>query len=365
MKKKLYYLIFSFILSLNSVLTVCSAGEYSEPVNDGPYIFSSHHKLKVLWIKDNVLSQDFLTPENFPEYKKLFNLQCSFEDLTYNYYLNLKNSQSYSKVDSIGVISDIHGEYNTYINLLKAMGIINHELKWNFGKGHLVVLGDIFDRGERVTEILWHLFGLEKQAVEAGGMVHVLLGNHELMVLVSTLDYINVKYRNVESITRMTYSDLYSRNSVMGRWLRTKPVVLTINDIIFVHGGISPELLEKKLTLNWINQSFSGSIVGKDLIESEENKEKIFLSQNYGPVWYRGYFTDINFRESALDSILSFYNKKHIVVGHTPSKDIKPLFGNKIIGIDAGISNRNPGEMLIYKNGSFYKGYLSGQRIKL
>jgi hypothetical protein len=91
----------------------------------------------------------------------------------------------------------------------------------------------------------------------------------------------------------------------------------------------------------------------------------LFLAQNYGPVWYRGYFTDINFRETALDSILKFYNKKHIVVGHTPSNDINPLFGNKIIGIDAGIGNRNPGEMLIYKNGTFYKGYQSGKRIKL
>jgi hypothetical protein len=56
---------------------------------------------------------------------------------------------------------------------------------------------------------------------------------------------------------------------------------------------------------------------------------------------------------------------KHIVVGHTHCEGINPIFKNKIFGIDAGISDKKPGEMLIYKNGNFYGGLASGVRIKL
>ncbi|MBK8669693.1 MAG: hypothetical protein IPN89_09590 [Saprospiraceae bacterium] len=38
------------------------------------------------------------------------------------------------------------------------------------------------------------MFQLEKQAAVAGGKVHVMLGNHELMTLNNDLRYLNVKY---------------------------------------------------------------------------------------------------------------------------------------------------------------------------
>jgi len=102
------------------------------------------------------------------------------------------------------------------------MGIIDKNLNWKFGTGHLVVLGDTFDRGDMVTEVLWHLFGLEKQAAKAGGMVYVLLGNHEALVLNKDLSYLNEKYKEVEVISNTNYFDLYSENSVLGRWLRNR-----------------------------------------------------------------------------------------------------------------------------------------------
>ncbi|MCK7530014.1 MAG: hypothetical protein MZV63_02625 [Marinilabiliales bacterium] len=83
-----------------------------------------------------------------------------------------------------------------------ANGIIDRNLNWKFGRGHLVYLGDAHDRGDMVTEILWHLFSLERQAAKAGGMVHFVLGNHELMVLDGDLRFINPKYRKVEAINR-------------------------------------------------------------------------------------------------------------------------------------------------------------------
>lgn len=365
MEKLLFYLIVGFVFSLNSSAIYNSEVTGSDSINDGPYIFYTNNILNVKWIENSELKEEYIIPNNFNAISKKFNLSCDYKDLRDNYLVKSNFEQSYSNIDSISVISDIHGEYNTYINLLKAMGIIDQNLNWKFGKGHLVVLGDTFDRGNMVTEILWHLFGLEKQAIKAGGMVHLLLGNHEVMVFNKDLGFINDKYVKVETISNINYYDLYSENSVLGRWLLSKPVVITINNIIFVHGGISIEMVQRKLTIKQINQIFSNKIIGKDVGSNFENKELKFLYEDYGPVWYRGYFLDTNFNEGKLDSILDFYGKEHIVVGHTSFSKIIPLFNNKVLGIDAGIMYKQSGEMLLYKNGFFYECSASGKRIKL
>jgi hypothetical protein len=407
MKGPLFYLIIGFIFNLNSAAICNSENKITDSINDGPYIFNVKHKIKILSIKNNSLMEEYITPENFTEIKNKFNLFCTYQDLSVNHLKRIDYYQSYNMVDSIAVISDIHGKYSTYIKLLKAMGIINNDLHWSFGKGHLVILGDIFDKGDMVTEVLWHVYCLEKQAAEEGGKVHILLGNHEVMVLGETLFYMNEKYKEVEKISGTKYYDLYGVNSVLGNWLRSKPVVISINSIIFTHGGISPELVQRKLSFMEINEIFSNSIIGKEIKEEVENKDHEFTGQNNGqivnngsitditlnkgfpgsnigvdlaaennyeelmflvkddgPIWYRGYFTDPAFCESDLNSIFDFYNKKYIVVGHTSNEEITPRFSNKIFGVDTGIDRDQDGEMLIYKNGSFFKGYITGTRVK-
>jgi hypothetical protein len=365
MKKQFLYLLISILFNLNSFGFCYPEEIITDTINDGPYIYFENDTIKAKWIENSALKEDIITFQKYPDIKAGFNLLFNYSDLKNAYFLKSYYRQNYSKVDSISVISDIHGEYDSYINLLKAADIIDDDLNWSFGTGHLVVLGDIFDRGDKVTEILWHLFGLEKQAVTAGGMVHVLLGNHEVMVLNNELGYINEKYIKVEAITNTYYSGLYSENTVLGKWLRSKPVVITINNCIFIHAGISVELIQRNMKIQEINRMFSRKIVGKDLQVIDKKADPRFLNGNDGPMWYRGYFLDSTFSESEVDSILGFYEKEHIVVGHTTYNDIKTLFDNKIFGIDAGIMNEQPGEILLYKEGIFYKVLITGRRIKL
>ena len=117
--------------------------------------------------------------------------------------------------------------------------------------------------------------------------------------------------------------------------------------------------------MDQINREFSENIIGKgyDVIGNEE--ELTFLNESKGPVWYRGYFTDTSFCESRLDSILDFYDKDHVVIGHTPNNGIVSLFHGKILAADAGIMYKQPDEMLMYKDGCFYKAFINGTRIKL
>jgi hypothetical protein len=365
MKRQLLYLV--ICLLFNPVLSAefLSEGRDSVSVNDGPYVFNLNDTLKVLWIENSLLREKNLLPGDRSAIKISPYQSADYDEMIKVFSTKPDYRQSFKRVDSIAVITDVHGQYGIYLNQLMSNGIIDKNLNWKFGRGHLVYLGDAFDRGDMVTEILWHLFSLEKQAAKAGGMVHFILGNHELMVLDDDVRYINQKYRNVETICGIKYSGLFSENSVLGKWLRSKPVMVTINDIIFVHGGISPELVHRNLDIRQINQTFSDSIIGKDIWSTSENEELTFLAGDNGPLWYRGYFTDSTFSESRLDSILGFYDKAHIVVGHSTHKEIKTLFNNKILGIDAGIMYDQPGAILLYKEGCFYKGYITGKREKL
>ncbi len=318
-----------------------------------------------MWIENSMLRKGYLLPGNTSGELLPANLPYNYKELMKVYGLKPNYRQSYKRVDSIAVISDVHGHYDTYLNHLLSNGIIDKDLNWKFGKGHLVFLGDAFDRGDKVTEILWHLFKLEKQAVKDGGMVHLILGNHELMVLAGDLRYIHEKYNNVEAITGSTHSELYSENSVLGKWLRSKPVMITINNILFVHAGVSPKLVQKGIKIKQVNQFFSERIIGKDIDPYLEDEKLTLLSGNNGPVWYRGYFADSTLTTVSIDSILDFYNTDHIIVGHTPQKNIIILFGNKVIGIDTGMGYGQLGNILFNKNGRFYKGSISGVRTEL
>jgi hypothetical protein len=364
MLKQVLRLIISLFLTVIAV-TDCGAHQnIPDNINDGPYIFNINNKFVAKWIESSVLIVHKVKPDKFDSFKAKFNLLFDYSDLTDTYLLRPQYNQRFTDIDSIAVISDIHGEYDTYISMLKAQRIIDKNLNWIFGKGHLVILGDSFDRGDKVTELLWHIFGLEKQAAKAGGMVHIIMGNHEAMMLSKDIRYINPKYIGVESITETKYYDLFSPESVLGKWLRFCPVIISINDIIFVHGGISIEMVRRNLRIPQINRFFSNMILGTDLPTETDIEEMTFLNDDFGPIWYRGYFTNTDFCELKIDSILNFYDKKHVVVGHTSQDQINSLFNNKVFGIDAGIMNDKAGQMLIYKNGLFYCGLPSGKREK-
>lgn len=365
MHKHLISLVICLLSSIDSFAICKSAGNKPDSINDGPYIFCVNSRFVAKWVENSSLKTDYIKSRNFADTKKKFNLLFDYHDLSNNMRLKPDYKQVYRGVDSIAAISDIHGGFNAYIKLMKSLGIIDNNLNWKFGSGHLVVLGDSFDRGNMVTEVLWHLFGLEKQAAKAGGMVHMLLGNHETLMLRKDMRYTNEKYFRVQTITGIEYSDLYSEESVLGKWLRYQPVLLSIDDILFVHGGISIEMVRRKMKIEEINRIFSNMTLRTEIPSDNEIADLKFLNKEDGPIWYRGYFTETSYCESKIDSILHFYDKNHIVVGHTVSGEIKSLFDNKIFGIDAGLGNDQVGAMLIYKNGLFYQGMDTGERIKL
>lgn len=349
-----------FLPILSLIFVSISVNGQTPQVSDGPYIFFNDSKVFIKYVEEGILHRKNLKSKNFNHYKAKFDLKCSYNDLFY--IPDQPFRQNYRNADSICVISDIHGMFGNYITLLRSQGIIDSSNNWSFGNGHLVVIGDLFDRGEHVTELLWHLYGLERLALKAGGQVHVLLGNHEIMNFTDDKRYLNPKYRHVEEITGMKMAELYSTSSVLGKWLRNLPVMVSIDNNMFVHGGISGELVRKNMKVDYINRLFSKMLLSGEVETRDELSDLVFLNEEKGPLWYKGYFNDSTYCEQKADSALALYDKEHIVVGHTTGTSIRTLFNNKIIGVDAGLGDGQTGQALIIVNDRYFIGTADGKR---
>jgi hypothetical protein len=263
------------------------------------------------------------------------------------------------------VMADTHGEYAIAVELLQKQTIIDSKLKWSFGKGRLVVLGDVFDRGPNQTEILWLLYSLEAQAKAAGGAVYVMLGNHESMALGGDERYLNPKYLKVrDALKAQTYAALWSPDSLLGQWLHTKAAVMKIGDYVCLHGGISAEVVQRGLTLGQLNESVRSSL--------GERSPDGFVASPSGPLWYRGYFPKAA-RESGMpvatsddiDHILTFYKAKAIFVGHTIVDTVTPLYDGRVIAVQVyphrdEATAKPEMQGLLVKQGALYRARIDG-----
>ena len=338
-----------FIVTIFSITSVTSQGT-DDPFldltnfSDGPYIFISNNKLIEKKILNGKVTSKVLEPTL---YDTIFTPQKSM----------------YKNVENIAALSDIHGQYDLAVEILKNNGIIDPNLDWNFGKGHLVIVGDVFDRGPKINEMLWLLYKLEIQAKENGGRLHFLLGNHEYMVLHKDLRYVHDRYKVSSKLLGLAYDELYSNQTIIGRWLRSKSTIIKINNSIFVHGGVSEEFIaENGIDLSNTNQIMRSSIQRS----KQEMKSTDFYKTYYGKkslIWYRGYFYD-NLVDADISKILTQVNSEHIVVGHCSNEKVVQLYDQKIFGVDSSIKKGTYGELLFIKNNQFYRGTLDGKQVK-
>lgn len=337
---------------------------HKKNITDGPYIFYENNKVVLRWINGKRLETKTFLGDNTTYIKKKFGFDISFEKLKNPVPDSINHFQKFTNVNNIVVISDVHGQYELFIELLKQHNVINSNLEWCFNDGHLVVLGDIFDRGSKVTELLWLVYQLEQQAEIAGGKVHYILGNHEMMVLNNDLRYINEKYIHTSQKMNMVYTQLFAENTFFGKWLRSKPVMVTINDLLFVHAGISPELVSKGITIEKANHIFHDKIIGRSWDMILNDSISTFLLSEEGPLWHRGYFKK-EISDNEINNILNYFNSQYIIVGHTSMPNILSLRNGRVIAVDSNIKEGIYGEILIYKNNSFYRGTSNGTIIKL
>ncbi|PJF26438.1 MAG: hypothetical protein CUN53_07835, partial [Phototrophicales bacterium] len=81
------------------------------------------------------------------------------------------------------ICGDIHGQYDKLVRVLRENGLIRETLAWNGGDAQLWFMGDFVDRGEDGIPAVDLVMRLQREAEAAGGAVHALMGNHELLFL--------------------------------------------------------------------------------------------------------------------------------------------------------------------------------------
>ncbi len=226
-------------------------------------------------------------------------------------------------------VSDIEGNFKGFTQLLRGAGVVDERLAWRFGQGHLVLVGDFFDRGLNVTECLWLIYKLEAEAARAGGAVHFIMGNHERMNLLGQHRYLRRKYRVNADTLSVPYAQWYDRNAVLGRWLRTKNVAEKIGSFLFVHGGISPELAATGASLRQLNDLARASLDAPATSPLARQATRPPGS----PDWYRGLVQEAP-TEEQVAQVLATYAATCLVVGHTPVEQLQALYHGKVIALD-------------------------------
>lgn len=264
----------------------------------------------------------------------------------------------------IVALSDIHGQYDLMVRLLRAHRVIDGNDDWALGRDHLVITGDVFDRGDKVNEVFWLLFQLQQQAHAAGGGVHFLLGNHETMVLYDDLRYVHPKYADVARLLKRPYAALYGKDTVIGGWLRTRPVMLRLGDTLFLHGGVAPENLDLVAGIDATNKTYGVSLgVAKDTVKADPSTARLYDGKR-SPIWYRGYFNG-ELATPEVQALVERLGLARIVVGHTTMDEVASFHGGRVIAIDSGIKRGESGQLLFIENGQLSRGMLDGTRTAL
>jgi len=337
---------------------------------DGPHFFyEKNDRVKVWYVAHKHNGNTIEIREKFIKIKKdSIRFKGLFGDKN-RYWLKKQKpvpvQSEYSKVDSIMVVGDVHGEFDVMKKLLVSNKVISDKGDWLFGKNHLVFVGDIFDRGDQVTEALYFIKRISQGAKEKGGKVHLILGNHEVMVLMNDSRYIAPKYRNLSKRLLTNYYNFFAENTDLGRWLRSLNAVLKINDKLFVHGGLSHDVVKKNLSIDQINEDIRYSLLNAESMSASELKKKIYFPGN--PLWYRGYMMESRsysrITESEIDEVLKYYGVSQIMFGHTELEEIKFLYQKKIcaLNVPMGYVQFRP-QILLIVGDQFYRCLLNGEK---
>ncbi|AMY12523.1 diadenosine tetraphosphatase [Luteitalea pratensis] len=267
----------------------------------------------------------------------------------------------------IVVVGDVHGDLAALVDTLVDAGVIDSRRAWKGGSAIFVQLGDVPDRGPNSRQVMDLLTDLEKQARRAGGRVHALLGNHEVMNMLGDLRYVTpeeyASYRSLNSeklresvflanadparredplyrsawmadkpLGWVELTQAFSKLGKYGRWLRQHDTVVKIGSTLLLHGGISPKYAA--LQADEINTRI------KTALASDTPGAETMLTDEEGPLWYRGLAlgpeTDL---AAHVDALLARHGVSRIVIGHTVAPGVVlPRFGGKVILNDVGLS---------------------------
>lgn len=261
-----------------------------------------------------------------------------------------------AEIPRIVAIGDLHGDLDATRRALRLGGAIDHADNWIGGPLIVVQTGDQLDRGDDEQEVLELFEELRTQAREAGGALHALLGNHEIMNVKGDFRYVTEGgFRDFEdavhedsadtSLARFPQQERARRAAFMpGRpyalMLSERVVILQLGDNVFVHGGVLPQHVE--YGIDRINAETRGWMRG-------EAEWPEILKGSDSPQWTRLYSDEPDSSACAvLGGVLEQLGARRIIMGHSVQElGIGPVCESQAWLIDSGLAAHYGGDMQV------------------
>ena len=330
----------SFLLVLSAIALPARESRDSLSV-DGPYVLYTESGVRVITVDAEGSINDNL----YPEAPAAFEVSDHLGRYPFQVSLHPFSRQEWKvqpQPARVFVMSDPHGRLDCVVSLLEGNGVIDSDLRWSYGKDHLVVIGDIFDRGDDAVQIFWLFYKLQQEALEAGGQVTMLLGNHEPLEFGGDMRYATPKYKILARELGIEYRDLFGPSSELGRWIASWNTICQVGPDLFVHAGLGGDFYRWNLPVPEVNDKMSKALFLRKKEIKDLSDTLLFLYGRNGPIWYRGLvikqkrFSPI--QRDTLDMIRARYGVDHIIVGHTMLRNVSTFFDGTVI--DAHVDNR-------------------------
>ena len=223
------------------------------------------------------------------------------------------------------IIGDVHGQYEKFVGLLKDASLIDAADVWTGGDARLYLLGDYVDRGPGGLAVIDLLMRLRAEAVDGGGKVEALLGNHDVMLLAAhcfgdemppgaDLSFLDVWWRNGGRL-----QDLNGLTPERIVWLTQRPAMALIGNTLLQHAD-SAFYAGYGATVAAVNAAFAQVLLSDSyddwvtLVVAFVRRLEFDAANGGSPV--------------VLHEHLSCYGAKRLIHGHTPI----PYVGHDISG---------------------------------
>ena len=365
----LFATLFAFYIGQNAEEKNYVKNQATDPkIVDGPYVLYGNDSVFVKYIEDNSGAKSVKTDGTPAAMKNSITLEVNTDIPGKTFAVQLKQKLSEEKSEYKGikkmlVISDIEGNFGAFRKLLQGNGVIDENFNWTYGKDHLVLAGDFVDRGTMVTEVLWLIYSLEEKAKAAGGYVHYILGNHEIMNMSNDLNYVQERYIQHAQLMNKPYMQLFGANSEIGRWLATKNVIERVGNTLFTHGGVSGYLNSLNISLKELNEITKPFYTDTTYRYKDDRLNLIY--SDFGPFWYRNYYKAPRANPQQIDSTLDIYNVRAITTGHTIiANEIRSLYNGKVFNVDVHHAEGRS-EALLIDDGKFWRVNTAGEKFDI
>jgi hypothetical protein len=243
----------------------------------------------------------------------------------------------------------LHGDLDATKRVLRLAGAIDEHDHWAGGALVIVQTGDILDRGNDEPEIIDLFDRIAREAELAGGAVHQLNGNHELMNGDGDLRYVTPEgFSDFVDVLadddRVADLPEAARGRAAafapgGPWatrLAEHNIAVIVGDTVFVHGGIEPEYAADLDAVNLQTRCW---------LSGRRSQMPPAARDVDGPVWSRIYATPPEACEDLARS-LKILDVSRMVVGHTTDiRGISSACDQRVWRIDVGLSKHYGGPL--------------------